>query len=249
MSEQYYDLDGEIQIYEYKVINTTKEFKNYSFSTISEEEIKYMFPKYYYSEIVNNSSSEYVYVDDKNILVSGKSLIYYYDHEKRFEIINDEYDGFLRAKVYNELIVAIAYDKSLEVEDDSKIPYSIKGTDILFYDLNGELIGRYKDNLYSYDVLFADNKMIFGDLYVDGICDIEDNTYYAANTNCKATLLNDIYELSEEFLGMAMSTKEEVKNPETLPNISFMIIVCFIVSIAITFILFVKDNFKKKNFQ
>ncbi len=243
-------------ISEIKVLKINEDFENYSISDINNQEIKDMFPKYYYKYIVDNNegNNNYYVVDDK-VLISGKSLRYYENGVEKFDITNDDYVKFGNAKVYNNLIMVIGYTNYIEPiyngEDTSNntSKYGLNNSDILFYDLDGNLIGTYEHNYYDYDIRLINDKIIISNLYIDGICNVVVDGYYAYNSNCNATLMNEIYSLDEEYLSKTKneisSDKEETKNPETLPDVNDVVLLCFIALITTVAIRIVKIYFKK----
>ncbi|MDE5889351.1 MAG: hypothetical protein K2H20_04960, partial [Bacilli bacterium] len=190
------------------------------------------------------------------LLISGDTLSYYDNLEKKFEISSEDYVRFGQAKVYNELIIAIGYKnypRGYEGDSDSQTT-GLNNSDILLYDLEGNLLSKYEHNAYDFDFSLIDNQLIVANLYVDGICKGEYRSgdlggYFSYNSTCRGTLQNEIFDLDAKFLGMAVSEDKVVddiiENPETLPDINVIIIFSFIFSIIITFSLLVKSKIKR----
>ncbi len=200
-------------------------------------EVEERFPKYYNEG--NQRATEEVYYDcvGNDAVISGDILVYIENGNEKFRIKNEKYKKYGQARKYNNLIISIAYKGD-----------SFK-SDILFYDLNGNLIGTFEHNAYDIDLLFKNNQLVVATLYVDGICDIFTEGYYSYNHNCSSVLMNEIYDLKPEFLGMALGTSIEEKpdivtNPDTLGMINRIIMLCFITSIVITICVLVKKKFK-----
>ncbi len=229
--------------HKYREIIINNSFNDYSIMEIKEDTFKEKFPNYYYRN--NASEGEIirdVYISGENILVSSNNLTLYSKGERMVEIIDNDYSGFLKAKIYNELIIALAYKKNY---DNSENPYSIYETDVLFFDLEGNLIGTYENNLYSYDFILEDYKLILSNVYVDGICTIKQGVYYTYNSNCDATLLNEIYKVDEIVLAKSITKDVEIENPDTSLSIKNGILLCFISFLFVIIFRLKKDKFKR----
>ncbi len=245
------------ELLESKILKISKDYNKYEFVDVSNQEIKELFPKYYYQAILDEykGDNDYYIIDDK-VLVSGESLRYYEKDEKIFEITSNDYVRFGKAKVYNNLIIVIGYinyNEPISLAGDYKSTelLGLNNSDVLFYDLKGNLIGTYEHNYYDYDTMLIGDELVISSLYIDGICDVCGGGYHTYNFNCKATLMNEIYDMKEKYLGMTKSTSitnknEEIKNPETLPGVNDVILLCFIAFITlITTRLIKNNNFRK----
>ncbi len=235
-----------------KVLKISSNYVDYEFLEVDEQEIKEMFPKYYYQYIVDETkgNNNYYIVDDK-VLISGDTLRYYENGEKKFEITNDDYERFGSAKVYHNLIIVIGYiNYTSEVygaEEVDTDKYGLNYSDILFYDLNGDLIGVYEHNYYDYDIILAEDNLVLTNLYVDGVCDVNREGYYTYNGTCKATLTNEVYGMLEKYLSMTKvgsnsDNDTSIKNPNTLPSVNDMIVIGFI-----ALIILIGSNLVKRN--
>lgn len=225
IEHSYKDLYKEIKLYD--------NYSKYEISDLTKIDIKEKFPKYYNEGSQNIYDEVYYDFSDENVLISGRILVYLENGKVKFNFRDEKYKNYGPAKKYNNLIVAIAY-KGEKFKSD-----------ILFFDLDGNLISTYEHNAYDIDLLFNNNQLNVATLYIDGICDVVGEGYYTYNHNCTGILMNEIYDLDTEFLGMALGTSEdknkgEIENPNTFDYSHEFILLCFIASIVITLSLFVK---------
>ncbi len=234
----------------YKTLRFNKEYSDYVFEDVDENCFEEMFPSYYYKKVVYDNDNYNYYINGDNVIVSGGDILAYYkDGQKKFEVTNENYSGFGKAKIYNNLIIAIGYLNNKDTAPVNGEPIGMINTDILFYDLDGNFIGNYESNAYNYDVIFDDERLIVSNLYVDGICGIGEDLYHKWNVDCKAVFVNDVYAMDEEYLGMALSAsntnKGEIKNPETLPDVNDFIMLVFISLIILVMVRLIRPKFKK----
>lgn len=251
-----------IRINEFRILRIDKDLSDYTFFDLDDEEIINNAPDYFNQIIIPNIASGLIdgesnyFLENDRLLISGDTLSYYDNLEKKFEISSEDYVRFGQAKVYNELIIAIGYKnypRGYEGDSDSQTT-GLNNSDILLFDLEGNLLSKYEHNAYDFDFSLIDNQLIVANLYVDGICKGEYRSgdlggYFSYNSTCRGTLQNEIFDLDAKFLGMAVSEDKVVddiiENPETLPDINVIIIFSFIFSIIITFSLLVKSKIKR----
>lgn len=219
----------------YKEIKVSNSDGKYDILDLSESEAKEKFPNYFKDGLKNIINDAYFSYTDNSVLISDEMLVYIENGREKFRINDEKYKSYGRAHRYNNLIIAIGYKG-----DGSK-------SDILFFDLDGNLLDTYEHNSYDLDLLFDNNQLIVATLYVDGICDIKDEGYYSYNHNCSGVLMNELYDLGDKYLGMALggSAKEDIVNPDTLPDLNKIVILCFAFSIVITTFLLIQQRVKR----
>lgn len=263
-NEFYYtDMGEEELVNDFRILRIDKDLKEYTFLNLDSDEVLNNAPDYFKQIIIPMIKENKIdgdnnyFVDDERVLVSGDYLSFYDNLKKIFEIKNDEYVRFGRTKIYNDLIIVIGYKnyaKGYDLNSD-EYTYGLNNSDILFYDLNGNLIAKYEHNAYDFDFDLIDNYLVVSNLYVDGICNGEyrggnSGGYFSFNSLCNGTLQNEIYAMDAQFLGMALGSDEEDKysgivNPDTLVSFNDFVIICFIIAIVMNTYMIFRRNFKK----
>lgn len=164
-------------------------------------------------------------------------LKYVENDEVLFEIENENYISFSYPRKYNNLIFVFGG------YNDTMIGYK---SDILVYDLSGNLLQIVENNSVnrSYDIM--GDKLILSRNYFDG--ELERLLEYNIFSTHKVYFYNDIYKINDDFLGSSVTDnpKEEkpiydIKNPETKDIAIILILLLSVVS----FIYFIITNKKK----
>ncbi len=242
-----------------KIYNIDSEFKEVIPIETSDENLKKYFPsliitqnlqldedvnfslldKCLYLENINNyvigSKKSIGTLEDEDTSISY--LKYVENDEVLFEIENENYISFSYPRKYNNLIFVFGG------YNDTMIGYK---SDILVYDLSGNLLQIVENNSVnrSYDIM--GDKLILSRNYFDG--ELERLLEYNIFSTHKVYFYNDIYKINDDFLGSSVTDnpKEEkpiydIKNPETKDIAIILILLLSVVS----FIYFIITNKKK----
>ncbi len=164
-------------------------------------------------------------------------LRYVMDGELSFELYNEDYKRFLNPRLYNNLIFVLG------VYNSTLIGYK---SDILVYDLSGNLLQVIENNSVNMSYDIKDDKIILARNYFDGELIV---SYYNYFKRHKIYFYNDMYKINEEFLGSSITNKpngskpvEDIDNPETK---DFAIIFMIVVSVFSFMYFFIINKNKK----
>ncbi|MDE5888630.1 MAG: hypothetical protein K2H20_01275 [Bacilli bacterium] len=217
--------------YDLKEVTQTENEDKYIFSEDTTISDGYMVPYFGLKSVCEVESYSSLWSCDRNgdYTISSKgwdsgtaSLNLYKKGEKIWSILNKDYNIFMYTKLYNDMIITVAGKY-----DDNILNYK---SDILFYDLEGNMIGKIEENeLLSY-LTVSEERFAFGREVIDGICG--EDKYNRSDSGCDSITTFDIYTLGTS----AMNPPEDegavsgvtITNPETSSHkVIYLIIVLF----------------------
>lgn len=172
-----------------------------------------------------------------NYTILADDQIWIYSENSDNTIKNEEYVSFTNVNLFDNRYIAVFGAKTLDENTETYIG------DLLVYDMGGNVVFKKSDNTMPFYLSVSGNKLVYGDIYTDGIC-TWDMYYYEAESGCDAYYSYHVYSLDAPSVNGAsdINGEGEVKNPNT--NSSFVFVFSALVFGIGTFIIIVKNMSK-----
>ena len=240
------EYDEEKDAYSYKI--NMFDLEKFEGKLVDDEELL----KKYFPNIGSSSNSDglnYIYTIykdnkytfNKNTSLDYANLVITSNGEEKLSIDNKTYESFEEGAIIDNYILLIAkYEDNLDLEyyDYSLFDVLNKKSDLLIYDMNGNLVDTITTNANYENIEVKDDEFLVSRFYADGVC-LLGGRYYSIKKECKTYIQRILYSFSADDGVLNENENSTTQNPDTT---SLPIICTILIALGIMMVFFKSYN-------